>query len=78
MILMVKKRKIILKKYKKELQKTNQRELRTETVIKIKGDKLHVKRKGHNNSFNSWNDKKDSINEWIFSRTKILNGKYKC
>ena len=53
MILMVKKRKIILKKYKKELQKTNQREFRTKTVIKIKGDKLHVKRKGYNNSFNS-------------------------
>ena len=32
-------------KNKKELQKTNQREFRTETVIKIKG-KLHVKRKG--------------------------------
>ena len=28
--------------YKKELQKTNQKEFRVEKVIKRKGDKLHV------------------------------------
>ena len=42
-----------------ELQKTNQKEFRIETVIKRKGDKLYVKKKGHDNSFNSWIDKKD-------------------
>ena len=32
--------------YEKELQKTNQKEFRIEKVIKRKGDKLYVKRKG--------------------------------
>ena len=43
--------------YEKELQKTNQEEFRTEKVIRRKGDKLYVKLKGYNNSFNSWIDK---------------------
>ena len=30
--------------YEKELQKTNQKELRVKKLIKIKGDKLYVKR----------------------------------
>ena len=47
--------------YEKELQKTNQKEFRTEKVIKRKGDKLYVKWKGYNNSFNSWIDKKDLV-----------------
>ena len=47
--------------YEKELQKTDQKEFRIEKVIKKKGDKLYVKWKGYNNSFNSWIDKKDSI-----------------
>ena len=47
--------------YQKELQKTNQKELRIEKVIKKKGDKLYVKWKGYNNSFNSWIDKKDIV-----------------
>ena len=38
-----------------ELLKTNQKEFRVEKVIK-KGDKLHVKRKGYNGSFNNCND----------------------
>ena len=45
--------------YVKELQKTNQQELRIEKVIKKKGDKLYVKWKGYNSSFNSWIDKND-------------------
>ena len=44
--------------YEKELQKTNQEEFRIEKVIKRKGDKMYVKRKGYDNSFNSWIDKK--------------------
>ena len=47
--------------FEKELQKTNQKEFRIEKVIKRKGDKLYVKWKGFNNSFNSWIDKKDLV-----------------
>ena len=43
--------------YEKELQKTNQEEFRIEKVIRRKGDKLYVKWKVYNNSFNSWIDK---------------------
>ena len=39
--------------YEKELQKTNQEEFRIEEVIKEKGDKLYVKWKGYDSSFNS-------------------------
>ena len=45
----------------KELQKTNQKEFRIKKVIKRKGDKLYVKWKGYDNSFNSWIDKKDLV-----------------
>ena len=44
-----------------KLQKTNQKEFRIENVIKRKGNKLYVKWKGYNSSFNSWIDKKDII-----------------
>ena len=44
---------------KKNLQKTNQQEFGIEEVIKKKADKLYVKWKGHDSSFNSWFDKKD-------------------
>ena len=47
--------------YEKELQKTNQKEFRIEKVPKRKGDKLYVKWKGYDNSFNSWINKKDLI-----------------
>ena len=43
--------------YEKELQKTSQEEFRIEKVIRRKGDKLYVKWKGYDNSFNSWIDK---------------------
>ena len=43
--------------YEKELQKTNQEEFRIEQVIRRKEDKIYVKWKGYNNSFNSWIDK---------------------
>ena len=45
----------------KQLEATNQQEFRVEKVIKRKGDKLYVKWKGYNNSFNSWIDEKDII-----------------
>ena len=44
--------------YEKELQKTNHKQFRIEKVIKRKGNKLYVKWKGYNNSFNSRIDKK--------------------
>ena len=45
----------------KELQKTNQQEFRIEKVVKKKGDKLYVKWKGYDSSFNSCIYKKDLI-----------------
>ena len=47
--------------YEKELQKIDQQEFRIEKVIKRKGDKLYVKWKGYDNSFDSWIDKKDLV-----------------
>ena len=45
--------------YEKKLQKSNQKKIITEKVIKRKCDKLYVKWKGYLDSFNSWIDKKD-------------------
>ena len=47
--------------YEKELQKTNQKEFRIEKVLKRKGDKLSLKWKEYDNSFNSWINKKDLL-----------------
>ena len=44
--------------YEKKLQNIDQQELRIKKVIKKKGNKLHVKWKWYDNSFNSWTDKK--------------------
>ena len=59
MILMVKK--LLEQFYEKELEKSNQKEFRIEKLIKQKGNKLYVKWKGYDNSFNSWIDKKKVI-----------------
>ena len=40
-----------------EKKKKNQKEFRVDKVIKKKGDKLYVRWKGYDNSFNSWIDK---------------------
>ena len=45
--------------YEKKLQKTNWQKFRIEKVLKRKGDKVYVKWKGYDHSFNSWIDKKD-------------------
>ena len=47
--------------YEKELQKTNQKEFGIEKILKRKGDKLYVKWKGYDNSFNNWINKKDIL-----------------
>ena len=47
--------------FEKGLQKTNQQKFRIKKVIKKKGDKLFVKWKGCDSSFNSWIDKKDLV-----------------
>ena len=47
--------------YEKELQKINQQEFRIEKVVKKKCDKLYVKCKGYDNSFNSCINKKDLV-----------------
>ena len=41
------------------MQRSNQKEFRIEKILKRKSDKLYVKWKGCNNSFNSWINKKD-------------------
>ena len=46
---------------KRKLQKTNQEEFRTGKVIKKKRNRLYVKWKGYDSSFNNWIDKKDLI-----------------
>ena len=43
------------------MQKINQQQFRIEKVIKRKGNKLYVKWKGYDSSFNSWIDKKDLV-----------------
>ena len=47
--------------YENELQDTKQNKFRIENVIKRKGDKLYVKWKGYDNSFNNWIDKKHIV-----------------
>ena len=47
--------------YENELGKTNQKEPRIEKVTKKKENKLFVKWKGYDHSFNSWIDKSDLL-----------------
>ena len=60
--------------YRKELQEANQKGFRVEKAIKRIDDKVYVKYKGYDSSFNSW-IKKQNLNEWILSITKILRRK---
>ena len=46
---------------RKNCKKTSQKEYRIEKIIKRKGEKLDVKLKGYDNSFNSWIDKKSTV-----------------
>ena len=60
-IIDLKSEKIVGTFYVKELQKTNEKEFRVEKVIKRKSDKLYIKWKGYDRSFNSWIDKKKIV-----------------
>ena len=46
---------------KKNYKKKNQEEFKIEKVIKRKENKLYIKWRGYDNSFNSWIDKKDLV-----------------
>ena len=60
------------------MQKPNQKKLRTEKVIKTKGNDLYVKWKGYNNSFNGWINKPDTIEtSEYFPEQKSSGGKVK-
>ena len=48
--------------YERELKNNYQKRFIIEKVIK-NADKLYVKGKGYDNSFNSWIDKKDTAND---------------
>ena len=45
--------------YENELRNTSQEKFRIEKVLKRKGNKLYIKWKGYDNSFNSWINEKD-------------------
>ena len=49
----------LLERFMKNNCKKNQTQFRVEKVIKRKGEKLFVKWKGYDHSFNGWIDKKD-------------------
>ena len=61
MLLVILEVKKLLEHFTKQNCKKNQKEFRVEKVIKTKGDKLYVKLKGCDSSFNSWVDEKDII-----------------
>ena len=61
MLLVILKANKFLEKFTEKLQKTNQKELRVEKLIKGKDKKLYVKWKGYDSSFNSWIDNKDIV-----------------
>ena len=61
LLLILKAKEIVGTFYKKRITKTNQKEFRVKKIIKTKGDKIYVKWKGYDSSFNSWIDEKDIV-----------------
>ena len=59
------------------MHKTNQKECRVEKIIKRKGNKLYIKWKGYDNSFNSWIDKKNVQMSEYFLEPKSFGGRVK-
>ena len=64
--------------YVKKLQKANQKEFRIEKVITKKGNKLYVKCKGYNNSFNNWINEKDLVWFYCIKTSKFYPKPYKA
>ena len=58
MLLVILETKKLFEHFAKKLQKTAKKEFRVEKAIKRKGDKLYVKQRDYESSFNSWIDKK--------------------
>ena len=58
MLLVILTEKKLLERFTKKSYKNSQKEFTVEKAIKRKGDKLYVKWKGYDSSFNSWIDKK--------------------
>ena len=58
------------------MQKTNQKEFRVEKIFKRESDKLYVKWKDQDNSFNSSINKNDIISEY-FQKPKLLQRRVK-
>ena len=56
--------------YERELKNNYQKRFIIEKVIK-NADKLYVKGKGYDNSFNSWIDKKDTVEIMISINFKV-------
>ena len=69
MLLVMSMVKKLLERFMKKMQKTNQTDFRVAKVMKRNEDKLYVRWKGYDDSFNSWIDKKD------IAKTKTL-GKF--
>ena len=61
MLLVIVTEKKLLERFAKRIAKNKSKEFRVEKDIKRKGDKLYVKWKCYNSSFNSLIDKKDII-----------------
>ena len=61
----------------KELQKINQKVFRVDKVRKKNGDKLYVKWKGKDSSFNCWIDKKDIVWVNIFQNWNLQEKEWK-
>ena len=61
MLLVILTEKKSLERFTKKYSKKNQKEFRVKKLIKRKGDKLYVKWKGYDSSFNRWIDKKDIV-----------------
>ena len=54
-------KKLIERLIKNNYRKQRKQSLKLKKVIKKNGDKLHVKWKGYNDSFNSWINKKNLV-----------------
>ena len=58
--------------YEKELQKNNKKQFSIKKVKKEKANKLLVKWKRYDNSFNSWIDKND-LSQWVNTFLNHMN-----